>query len=408
MMGSQQTTPTPPSRASLLYTVVWLLMGVVAAGYIVTIVSSRGLADVRRPAPVDMIAAREAAVRRDMDARIGNLQAEIAALRAENAALEAKADALARSLTAVRAAQDAEAEKAYPDARLPAVNGQGDGRGTGQTGALGTQGSNGTRAPQQAAGTAGDAPQETAGRTPSPSEPDAAWNPNGSAAAGPSAPAPRRAPAPPSRKTGSAASTSVPKTRRQQTSAIGRAAPGVAVGQQDAVVNPVGEMIASTGGWLEIPEDVVATPDERQPAASRSSTQVRTVARRQLGVTAGGSDAATATLAPSSTPVIGGFQVVSAAEDAGNQAPSRGRAGYGVLVARGTSYESVQFSWNLMRNRHRRLLGPLSPSYPTDVANRLTPFQLVVGPLRTARDAEALCAKLAVEGETCEVTRFGG
>lgn len=81
-----------------------------------------------------------------------------------------------------------------------------------------------------------------------------------------------------------------------------------------------------------------------------------------------------------------------------------------ILLASGSSVESLRLTWNLLQERHSVALGNLQPRYILE-KNPAAPergFALIAGPVISATDVARVCSALVSEGLTCRTTTFGG
>ncbi len=84
-------------------------------------------------------------------------------------------------------------------------------------------------------------------------------------------------------------------------------------------------------------------------------------------------------------------------------------AGYVVQLLAARSRDAAQGAWKRLRDRHRELLGPLSPSVVrADLGGKGVFYRLRAGPLGTEAAARALCAQLTARKVNCLVIRPRG
>lgn len=85
-------------------------------------------------------------------------------------------------------------------------------------------------------------------------------------------------------------------------------------------------------------------------------------------------------------------------------------SGLAILLATGSSVESLRLTWGILQERHGAALLDLSPRYIIK-ANPTSPerkFALLAGPVVSAIDIARVCGVLESEGMTCRTTSFGG
>ncbi len=85
-------------------------------------------------------------------------------------------------------------------------------------------------------------------------------------------------------------------------------------------------------------------------------------------------------------------------------------AGLAVLLATGSSVESLRLTWNLLHERHAAELANLQPRYIVET-NPSAPerkFALLAGPVVSAGDIARVCSALVSEGMSCRTRPFGG
>jgi len=85
-------------------------------------------------------------------------------------------------------------------------------------------------------------------------------------------------------------------------------------------------------------------------------------------------------------------------------------AALAVLLATGSSVESLRLTWNLLQERHAAALVDLSPRYIVET-NPSAPdrsFALLAGPVVSATAVARVCSALVSEGLTCRTRPFGG
>ncbi|MEQ8825333.1 MAG: hypothetical protein RIC14_13265 [Filomicrobium sp.] len=85
-------------------------------------------------------------------------------------------------------------------------------------------------------------------------------------------------------------------------------------------------------------------------------------------------------------------------------------AGLAVLLATGSSVDSLRLTWDLLQERHSGALSNLSPRYIVE-NNPAAPdrkFALLAGPVVSAADVARICGALQSEGLTCRTRPYGG
>jgi len=108
---------------------------------------------------------------------------------------------------------------------------------------------------------------------------------------------------------------------------------------------------------------------------------------------------------PPAAPVDFGTAVVTDARQVPEQPPA-----LAILLASGSSIESLRLTWNLLQERHAAALANLEPRYILE-QNPAVPergFTLVAGPVVSATDVARVCSALVSEGLSCRTTPFGG
>lgn len=148
----------------------------------------------------------------------------------------------------------------------------------------------------------------------------------------------------------------------------------------------------------------IPPPPERAP---QPPAIVRTALKPALSPSDGGTARKTVAARPAapSAPVEFGAPVVTAAETGSEQSPS-----LAVLLATGSSVESLRLTWNLLQERHSAALYNLSPRYIVE-QNPAAPerrFALLAGPVVSATDVARVCGALVSEGLTCRTRTFAG
>lgn len=81
-----------------------------------------------------------------------------------------------------------------------------------------------------------------------------------------------------------------------------------------------------------------------------------------------------------------------------------------ILLASGTSVDSLRLTWRLLQERHGLALGTLEPRYVIE-SNPVVPdrkFALLAGPVVSAADVARVCSILVSEGLQCRTRSFGG
>lgn len=136
--------------------------------------------------------------------------------------------------------------------------------------------------------------------------------------------------------------------------------------------------------------DPAAQPQATAAAANKAQSKLET-----------GSVAASA----SKTPLTFGPAVVTPAKATAPAAPGKA---LGVQIASGDSVDSLRLSWTLMLERHGDSLRSLQPRYTvgSDGANKT--YDLVVGPLNSAAEANRLCRELAAQATPCSISVYSG
>lgn len=98
--------------------------------------------------------------------------------------------------------------------------------------------------------------------------------------------------------------------------------------------------------------------------------------------------------------------VVKAAEPqpaaAGAQRP------IGLRVATGPSIDALRLSWSVLTDRHGDTLKSLEPRYVTGIDESGLTYDLVAGPVKTAAEAQRVCAELQGKGIRCTIGEYAG
>lgn len=105
------------------------------------------------------------------------------------------------------------------------------------------------------------------------------------------------------------------------------------------------------------------------------------------------------------TPIDFGPAVVTETKAAADEPPA-----LAILLATGSSVESLRLTWNLLQERHGSALVNLSPRYIME-PNPQAPerkFALLAGPVVSATDIARVCSVLVNEGMSCHTRPFGG
>ena len=85
-------------------------------------------------------------------------------------------------------------------------------------------------------------------------------------------------------------------------------------------------------------------------------------------------------------------------------------SGLAVLLATGSSVESLRLTWDLLHERHAAELANLQPRYIVET-NPSAPerkYALLAGPVVSAGDIARVCSALVSEGMACRTRPFGG
>ena len=80
----------------------------------------------------------------------------------------------------------------------------------------------------------------------------------------------------------------------------------------------------------------------------------------------------------------------------------------GVQLATGPSVASLQLNWSVLADRNKDALGHLQPRYTSRGKPSKRTYDLVVGPLGSAQQAEIICKVLGQRGHSCKVGTFRG
>ncbi len=89
--------------------------------------------------------------------------------------------------------------------------------------------------------------------------------------------------------------------------------------------------------------------------------------------------------------------------------PAPVAAGYRVQLLAARSRDAAEGAWKRLRDSHRKLLGPLSPSVvKADLGGKGVFYRLRAGPLGSEAAARALCAQLTARKVNCLVIRPQG
>lgn len=169
-----------------------------------------------------------------------------------------------------------------------------------------------------------------------------------------------------------------------------------AVPQQTAAANPAGIVTGS----ITVPPPPDRSPPKpavlrstlKPPAGHASSAKKKKIVRKPKPA------------APTAAIAFGPAVVTPAAPEP--EKPS----GLAVLLATGSSVESLRLTWALLQERHSAELANLAPRYIVE-ANPSAPerkFALLAGPVVSANDIAKVCSALVSEGMTCRTRPYGG
>ena len=84
------------------------------------------------------------------------------------------------------------------------------------------------------------------------------------------------------------------------------------------------------------------------------------------------------------------------------------RKAYGVRLTAGRSVAALRLTWDLINEMNRPILKGLSTRFVEGPSQVGMPYRLIAGPVPTAPQAQALCAKLHKQNLNCDVTVFKG
>lgn len=90
--------------------------------------------------------------------------------------------------------------------------------------------------------------------------------------------------------------------------------------------------------------------------------------------------------------------------------PSAETPALAILLATGSSVESLRNTWNMLKQRHSSALGDLNPRYIIE-RNSNAPdrkYALLAGPVISATDVARVCSVLVSEGLNCRTRSFTG
>ena len=80
----------------------------------------------------------------------------------------------------------------------------------------------------------------------------------------------------------------------------------------------------------------------------------------------------------------------------------------GVRIATGPSVDSLRLSWSALADRHGPALKKLEPRYVTGIDATGLTYDLVAGPIATAKEAKEVCNRLRTNGVRCTIGEFTG
>jgi hypothetical protein len=80
----------------------------------------------------------------------------------------------------------------------------------------------------------------------------------------------------------------------------------------------------------------------------------------------------------------------------------------GVILARGTTIDSLRLNWSVLTDRHADAVRNLHPRYVVNGKASDRTYGLVVGPMASTAEAQSLCKVMESRGMPCEVSVYRG
>jgi hypothetical protein len=81
---------------------------------------------------------------------------------------------------------------------------------------------------------------------------------------------------------------------------------------------------------------------------------------------------------------------------------------FGLQIGTGPSVDSLRTQWSTLAIIHSGSLGPFQPRYVSGADPAAGAYDLVVGPVATAGEANRLCKELTLKGTPCKVGDYAG
>lgn len=194
------------------------------------------------------------------------------------------------------------------------------------------------------------------------------------------------------------ASRTAPVPQEQRIAAAAPAPNPAEAANPPGAANPAGTSNIVTGS-ISVPP-----PPERAPPPP---AVIRAALKPAVAPTipAAAKPAAQRSAAKPAAPIDFGPAVVTEAKAQPDESPA-----LAVLLATGSSVESLRLTWNLLQERHAAALLDLSPRYIVE-NNPSAPersFVLLAGPVASATAVARVCGALVSEGMKCRTRPFGG
>lgn len=80
----------------------------------------------------------------------------------------------------------------------------------------------------------------------------------------------------------------------------------------------------------------------------------------------------------------------------------------GVILARGTTIDTLRLNWSILTDRHADAVRNLHPRYVVNGKGSDRTYGLVAGPVASAAEAKSLCKVMESRGMPCEVSTYRG
>ena len=80
----------------------------------------------------------------------------------------------------------------------------------------------------------------------------------------------------------------------------------------------------------------------------------------------------------------------------------------GVLVATGSSVDSLRLNWTILNDRYADAMRNMKPRYIVNGSGGARNYALIVGPVASTAKAKSLCKNLTAKGLSCAVSKFRG